>query len=240
MVSSGRRGKRVVVLSANPRKPAQTLRSSIVEKIREAITNGIYPPGTPLAETELANRFEVSRGPVREALIQLQSEYLVRSYPNRGTFVYSLTEQEFDEIETIRSLLEPVAMEYAKAHITPEKLAELKCMLAEMIEAAKSGNYQILADRDFALHSAIWDLSERQFLTQILKQTARPIFTFFKINWKRYRSSTLNLVEIIERHDLILQYLEGTTSLSASACFRPVVEGTDRDEKPLLLRDYSS
>src|SRR5215475_4676467 len=112
---------RVETRSAAPRT-SRTLRETIVESIRSAITDGIYPPGTPLAEVELAQRFKVSRGPIREALIQLQSEFLVRSYPNRGTFVHSLTEQEFDEIERLRGLLEPLAMEYAKANATPELL----------------------------------------------------------------------------------------------------------------------
>lgn len=232
--------KAIVKRTAGTGKPAPTLRQAVVERIRDEITSGNYPTGSPLAEAELANRFKVSRGPIREALIQLQAEYLVRSYPNRGTFVYSLSEQEFDEIERLRSLLEPLAMEYARTNATPEKIAELRVLLRDMVELAKSGQYHVLADRDFAFHCAIWDLSGRPFLTQILRQIARPIFTFFKINWQRYRNSKLNLVEIIEAHDLILKYLEGTTTLSASASFRPIAEGTDRDEKPILLRDYTS
>jgi DNA-binding GntR family transcriptional regulator len=232
--------KPAVRRTTKAKKSAPTLRHTIVEKIRNEITSGSYPPGSPLAEVELAKRFHVSRGPIREALIQLQAEYLVRSYPNRGTFVYTLTEQEFEEIERLRSLLEPLAMEYAKANATPERIAELRLLLADMIELAKSGQYHVLADRDFAFHCAMWDLSGRPFLTQILRQIAQPIFTFFKINWQRYRNSKLNLIEIIGTHDLILRYLEGTTSLSATACFRPVAEGTDRDEKPILLREYTS
>jgi DNA-binding GntR family transcriptional regulator len=226
--------------SAPSPRSTRTLRQTIVDDIRNAITEGVYPPGSPLAEMELATRFNVSRGPVREALIQLQAEYLVRSFPNRGTFVYSLNEQEFDEIERMRSVLEPLAMEYARDNMTPEKLRELQQMLAEMIDLTRAGDYRVLADRDFAFHCAIWDLSGKLFLGQVLRQIAWPIFTFFKINWRKYRNSKLNLEEIIGTHNLILQYLNGETTLSAAACFRPVVEGTDRDEKPMLLREYTS
>jgi DNA-binding GntR family transcriptional regulator len=221
-------------------RSARTLRATIVESIRDAITDGIYAPGTPLAEVELAARFNVSRGPIREALIQLQHEYLVRSYPNRGTFVHTLNEQEFDEIEEMRALLEPLALEHAKANVTPEQIRNVERMLAEMLDLTRAGKYRELADRDFAFHCTVWDLSGRTFLAQNLRQIARPLFTFFKINWKKYRNSKLSMEEVIRHHNLLIEYLKGTTTLSAAVCYRPVLEGTDRDEKPLLLGSYTS
>ena len=76
---------------------ARNLRGLVAQGVRDAILAGDYPPGSPLGEQELAERFSVSRGPVREALVQLEREYLVRSHPNRGFFVSVLTEREFDE-----------------------------------------------------------------------------------------------------------------------------------------------
>jgi len=99
------------------------LRNKVAEARREAIKEGVYPPGSPLGEVELAQRFGVSRGPVREALIQLEKECLVRSYPNRGCFVAELSEQEFEEILRLRSILEPVAMEEARSRASKRQIA---------------------------------------------------------------------------------------------------------------------
>ena len=60
-----------------------TLSSTVTERLRELVIQGTYPPGTQLSEVELAERFGVSRGPIREAVQRLTQEGLLRSEPHR-------------------------------------------------------------------------------------------------------------------------------------------------------------
>jgi DNA-binding GntR family transcriptional regulator len=202
-----------------------TLRNKVAIALRKAIVDGVYAPGDPLGEIELARRFRVSRGPVREAMIQLQNEFLVRSYPNRGSFVYQLNQREFDEILELRSLLEPLAMEHARANASAGRLATLKKLLRELEAQARSSNSNEIAEKDFEFHVALWDLSGRPLLRDLLVQICRPMFVFFRINWNKYRRAGLDFETVAHSHQPLIDYLDGATKLSAQACFRFSLRG---------------
>lgn len=82
-----------------------TLPEQIAENIAEAIVGGTHPPGSWIAEQELANTFGVSRGPIREALRLLEKEGLVQILPRRGTMVTKLSRKEVEQIFSIRAAL---------------------------------------------------------------------------------------------------------------------------------------
>lgn len=90
-----------------------TLTASVVDAIRESIFRGDLQPGDPLREIELAESLRVSRGTVREALRDLQSERLVEVIPHRGAFVPQLSLQTARELHTLRALIEPYAVRLA-------------------------------------------------------------------------------------------------------------------------------
>lgn len=82
----------------------------IARRLREAIMNGSLPPGTQLGETELAGRFQVSRGPLREAMQRLVSEGLLRSERHRGLFVIDLEPDDVHDIYAARLAIERAAV----------------------------------------------------------------------------------------------------------------------------------
>jgi len=86
---------------------------STLATLRLSIVRGDLPIGAQLVEAELATRLSVSRGPIREALRQLELEGLVVSYARRGTFVVGITEQDVREIYGLRLLLETFGIELA-------------------------------------------------------------------------------------------------------------------------------
>ena len=93
------------------RVPKSTLRAHIAEQLRAAILAGDIAPGSPLVETALSRRFEVSRGPLREALRQLVEEGLLVTVPYTGTHVASLSVEDVHEIYSLRTALETFAFE---------------------------------------------------------------------------------------------------------------------------------
>src|SRR5215210_7340520 len=92
----------------------------IADSLREDILRGTIPAGQPLRQEELANRFGVSRLPVRDALLRLEAQGLVVVFPNRGAFVVSLSVDEVREIYDLRVLLEGDLVEHAVPRMTAD------------------------------------------------------------------------------------------------------------------------
>ena len=107
----------------------------IASFLRDDILGGALAPGTRLVETELADRFNVSRGPIREALRELERIGLVVDRPRRGVFVSTPSETDLEEITVLRESLETTAARVAAGKLLPEDVARLEDVLNEM-EAA--------------------------------------------------------------------------------------------------------
>ena len=84
----------------------RTLAGIVVDRLREQILSNAYPAGTQLRQDALAASFSVSRIPVREALIQLEAEGLVRMIPHKGAVVTELSREEVNDVFDLRVLLE--------------------------------------------------------------------------------------------------------------------------------------
>jgi DNA-binding GntR family transcriptional regulator len=214
-------------------KPARNLRGLLSKAVREAIMRGDYPPGSPIGEAELAQRFGVSRGPVREALIQLEREYLIRSFPNRGCFVSTLSGEEFDEIVRLRSVLEPIALEYARERALPNDIADVERRLQELELLAEGRAQRRYIGKDYEFHVAIWEMSGQPLLTEVLKRISAPVFVFESIVEKRYVDAGYDTKVDARAHRIILEYLKGKTDKSASACVQHVLD-LARTEKPIV------
>jgi DNA-binding GntR family transcriptional regulator len=89
---------------------ARTISSQLVERLRMRIVDGVYSPGMPLLQDALAAEFEVSKIPVREALIQLQAEGLIETHAHRGFLVRPISSTELQELFRLRALIEPTAV----------------------------------------------------------------------------------------------------------------------------------
>src|SRR2546429_295825 len=95
------------------------------ELIRDAIIDGRLSPGRRLKEEELARELGISRTPIREALLILQSEGLVEATPNRGATVRAHTVDDLDDLYQLRALLEGHAARRAAARIGKRDVAKL-------------------------------------------------------------------------------------------------------------------
>ncbi|TYQ16411.1 UNVERIFIED_CONTAM: DNA-binding GntR family transcriptional regulator [Acetivibrio alkalicellulosi] len=103
-----------------------SLRGKVFYRIQNDILNGVYKPGESLTEKKLSEDLGVSRTPIREAIMQLELEGLVKSVPNKGAVVKEITAKDIKEIYTIRMMIEGLAARWAADNITSEELDELK------------------------------------------------------------------------------------------------------------------
>jgi DNA-binding GntR family transcriptional regulator len=125
---------------------------SIADRLREEILDGHLPAGARLVETDLATRFGVSRGPVRDALADLSRSGLVVDLPRRGTFVASLREQDLAEVYEVRRALEEGAVRMAVVRATAEDVAEVERLLGVTEAAYHAGPLPAAWDADMAFH----------------------------------------------------------------------------------------
>ena len=101
----------------------QSMTSQLIVRFRDRILSGTYAPGSALRQDSLAAEFGTSKIPVREALVQLQSEGLVDIFPNRGFQVRPLAGEELDEVFRLRLQIEPTAVALGA------KLAPAECSM---------------------------------------------------------------------------------------------------------------
>jgi GntR family transcriptional regulator of gluconate operon len=137
----------------------EALWQRVVYAMRRAIVIGELEPGTHLKEPALAQRFGVSRLPVREAIVQLEREGLVRSEPRRGAFVVGVTEQAISDIYECRLLLESCALRRAAARIDEQGVAALATLMDQMEAGVAAGQVPLVATCDMAFHRLIIYLS---------------------------------------------------------------------------------
>jgi DNA-binding GntR family transcriptional regulator len=137
-------------------------------RIAAAIGEGEFPPGTPLVEQSLAERFGVSRIPIREALRKLEGDGLVAYYPRRGHFVASVSAADIDEIFYLRENLELAAVRLAYQRIPPLRLQELDDLL-DSLRPHESPREELL-DADQRIHDLIAEHAGNSRLRHTLQQ----------------------------------------------------------------------
>jgi DNA-binding GntR family transcriptional regulator len=144
--------------------PRNTLRAHVAERLRTAILAGDIAPGTPLVETALSEHFDVSRGPLREALRQLIEEGLVVTVPYTGTHVAPLSVEDVHEIYSLRTALETFAFEQVWQRRDERFRTELKRRNDLLIACIEAGDDRaaILAELDF--HGLVYEASEHRLL----------------------------------------------------------------------------
>jgi DNA-binding GntR family transcriptional regulator len=130
----------------------QLLTEMVADRIREAIVRGELKLGEQVSEAQLAQRMEVSKTPVREALLRLKAEGLVEVHPQRGTYVFRLDPEQVGQLCRYRVMVETAALREAMATDAPALAADMAELVAEMKKGERARALQALARIDMAFH----------------------------------------------------------------------------------------
>ena len=120
-----------VVSTGSVPENTRTLADRVFARLQDDIVRGEILPGSKVSETELASRYGVSRGPLREAIRRLESRKLLERVVHVGTRVASLSVNDLIEIYHVREALEGMAARLAAEHMTPEEVRGLYDVLAQ-------------------------------------------------------------------------------------------------------------
>lgn len=140
--------------------------------ILEAIDTGLYKPGDRLVESELAERFGVSRTPIREALQRLETQSLL-ARDGRSLIVASLDHNQLAELYVVRTELEGLAARLAARHATPEEVRVLRDMVNS--DRRLLGDPAALARANRRFHHQIHLASHNRYLVQQLNLVHRSM-----------------------------------------------------------------
>lgn len=148
--------------------PAQELGQQVTNELRVLIITGQLAAGTHLVEAQLSAMFDVSRGPIRDALSQLEAEGLVESR-RRGAFVVGLTTEDIDELYSLREAMELMALKQS-THVAGADWSVATGPLDRMSEAAQRGDYAAFARADLDFHGTFYHVAGHKRLQSIWQQ----------------------------------------------------------------------
>jgi DNA-binding GntR family transcriptional regulator len=177
----------------------------VIEILRTAIISGRFEPGDRLIESALSAELGTSRGPVREALRQLENEGLVMSFPYRGAVVLgAVSDEEVHEVLIpIRLTLERYSFTRALETMTDDDLGELAKEIWRMEQAGKADDLLKLVEADLRFHELVISASGQLHTVQIWR-TIWPRIRAYFVRYERYRS----FEETVEEHRELLAALQ--------------------------------
>lgn len=157
---------------------ATLLSDEVVERLRESILRGHFAPGDRLREEQLAEALGVSRGPIRNALVQLEREGLAVRRPNRGAVVAELSRADLEEVFSLRLAIEPVACIWAARHAQPEDLTEMQEVIDGYSQLTTKATTREAAEADLAFHDVVYRASAHRRLLGLWEDLRPQVYVF--------------------------------------------------------------
>ncbi|MFE4330429.1 GntR family transcriptional regulator [Streptomyces sp. NPDC056831] len=155
------------------------LRERVYEALLELITTRALRPGQHLVESELAGHLGVSRQPVREALQRLNTEGWVDLRPAQGAFVHEPTEDEADQLLSVRTLLEAEAARLAAANSGTAGIAVLEELCTKGEQAVADDDMDLAVATNTAFHAKVMELAGNVVLSELAGQVDRRVRWYY-------------------------------------------------------------
>lgn len=209
----------------------KSLREQVYEHLRAAIQAGRLRPGAFLDQDRIAAELGTSRTPLRDALIQLETEGFVEILPRRGVVIRSLRLEDVRHLYEIIGALEGAALLSVAARLGPADLSRMRALNAEMEAALDASDFDAYYDRNLAFHEVFLAPSDNRELRRTVRVCRQRLYDFpreraFVAEWER-RSTR-------EHEELVALLASGDAR--AAADFLRDVHWSFEVQKPFLLR----
>lgn len=164
---------------AGPNRP-----TGLADQIEALVISGELPPGTKLDEQMLAQRFEVSRTPIREALRQLAATGLIELRPNRGAFVTIVTAERLEEMFVAMAELEATCARLAAMSMTPIERRTLQRLHERMAEMAARELFEDFVEANESFHTLIYKGAHNGLLEEATVALRRRVAAYRRSQFK--------------------------------------------------------
>jgi DNA-binding GntR family transcriptional regulator len=182
----------------------------VYEAMKEEIINGQLPPGSIISELSLAERYETSRTPVREACQFLQKDGLLEAVPHKGFFVAEITMKQVQDIYQLRLVLEGTCARIAAEKITRAELQELEALGRPItFTASNEQSFRRSSELNRRFHLRIAEITGNQELIKILSNILD------KITRAQYLEAKKAPMVIGPEHEEVVRAIKGRDPASA-------------------------
>lgn len=178
--------------------------------LRDDILNLILAPGSPLDEIQLAERFAMSRTPIREALVRLAGEGLVKTLPNRSTVVANIDFLNLHTFFDALTLMYRVTTRLAALNHTPEDMAVIRAHQAEFVSAVEARDALAMIATNRAFHAAVAEAGKNPYYNELfykLLDEGRRLLRFYYYSYEdrlpsQYVSEHEDMILAVESRDV--------------------------------------
>jgi DNA-binding GntR family transcriptional regulator len=183
----------------------RTMADNVFETVRHAILAGSFAPGSQLREAQMAAELGTSRAPLREALKRLEEEGLVVRIPFRGAFVAEVSAQAVSEIESLRVVLEPHAIEIALPVLaTAAGRRELVEAVKTLAVRTREGDLAGSIESHLAVHRALYRAGGNSALFDIWQSWEAQLRLYLAVDHRSFAA----LTDVAKEHQRLLASIE--------------------------------
>lgn len=205
-------------------KKNKSLSDKAYEIIKDAIISNKLKPGEILAEEKLAEELQISRTPIKAALLKLVYEEIAEINQSKNVVVSDVTQKEIEDITLVRESLEPLAVLLLKDNITKKQIREIKSKYVEQLHMIEDNRDEDFIELDYEFHTKIAEYTNNSFLREMIKK-ANLITKRFLI-----LSGTVNQYGSVanKEHKEIIEHIENEEFELASESMKRHLENVNK------------
>jgi DNA-binding GntR family transcriptional regulator len=156
----------------------RSLKNLVYDYLRDQMQRGELKPGDPINMDQTAKKLGISKTPLREALIKLETEGFVKIIPWRGVLVSALTLQDFKDCYQIIGALESTAILAAAPRLKKHDITRMQILNEEMKEAIEAGDFDAYYEKNIQFHKTYLHLSKNQILIDAVDTLKKKLYEF--------------------------------------------------------------
>jgi DNA-binding GntR family transcriptional regulator len=186
----------------------QLLRSQVYEYLRNELKAENLKPGMFVSMNQIMKNLNISRTPLRDALLQLQNEGFVTFLPQRGIRINELTQQDIEDLYEMLGALDSRALLSVFPKMGPSEIEKMKKLNQEMLENMSGSKFNRYWDLNSEFHNVYLNLSSNLPILRQINIIRQRLFEFGKKDWSRKmremnQAEHLTMIELIEKGEAV-------------------------------------
>lgn len=217
-------------ISLNPRYATRTIGDSIYLSLREDILSMRIAPGAELSIKDVADKLQVSRSPVRDALMRLASESLVDIYPQRGCRVSPIDMHRVEQELFMREGLETLAISRFVIVADEDDFSRMERYLKHQERDMQAQNHIRMLDDDERFHGVLFEATDQTYSLQVIRISC---VHYYRIRLLSYTCETIS-ESVLKEHTEMLAALRGRDAAKCIALERDHLHHVDIQQTQML------